>query len=118
MRVKMERQSVSAIDDKNAPNRDFIEIMNNCKLKSFVKILVESYCPKVEKNRAVWVLWDRHRALAVFDSVNGHSKFFYSEELQLNEILKDAENADMYLYYREEENLDNVFNELREELIG
>ncbi|MDS0527375.1 hypothetical protein NNC19_16920 [Clostridium sp. SHJSY1] len=118
MRVKMERQSVSTKDDRSAPNSEFIEIMNNCKLKDFVKILIESYCPKVKKDRAVWVLWDRHKALAVFDSVNAYSKFFYSEDLPLNEVIKDAENADMYLYYREEEKLGHVFDELREELIG
>ncbi|WP_143314943.1 hypothetical protein [Clostridium sp. HBUAS56017] len=118
MRVKMERQSVSMRDDKKAPNSEIIEVMGNCKLKNFIQILVENYCPKVDKDKAIWVLWDRHKAVAVFDSVNNYYKCFYNEDLQLNEISKDEENAKMYLYYREEENIDNVYNEIREELIG
>jgi hypothetical protein len=118
MRVKMERQSVSMRDDKKAPNREIIEVMGNCKLKSFIQILSESYCPKVDKNKATWVLWDRHKVVAVFDSINNYCKCFYDENLQLNEILKDEENSEMYLYYRENEDIDNVYDELREELIG
>lgn len=118
MRVKMERQSVSMKDDKNAPNREIIEIMNNCKLKSFVDIISKSYCPKVDKKAAIWVLWDRHKAITVFDSINNECRFFFDEELQLSEILKDEENLEMYLYYKEYEDIDDAYNELCEELIG
>jgi hypothetical protein len=117
MRVKMERQSVSMRDDKNAPNREIIEVMNKCKLKNFIRILSENYCPKVDRERAIWVLWDKHNAVGVFDSVNNYSKCFYNEDLQLNEIFKDEETAEMYLYYREDEDIENVYDELREELI-
>ncbi|SFU68440.1 hypothetical protein SAMN04487886_110111 [Clostridium sp. DSM 8431] len=118
MRVFMERQSVSRQDDMNAPNRRVIEIISNCRIKNFIEILIESYCPKVNNDRATWVLWDNHKVLAVFDSVSKKCKCFQKDEAFVREIVKEKENPEMYLYYRGEDDINVVIDEYKEELLA
>ena len=117
MRVYMERQSISMRDDKLAPNRREIEIINNCRLRNFVDILIDSYCPKANKQRATWVLWDKHRVVAVFDSVSRKCKCFRNSETFVRDLVRGEESAEMYLYYRGQEDMGEVIEEFKEELI-
>lgn len=116
MRVYMERQSVSRQDDINAPNRRVIEVISKCRVRNFIEILMESYCPKVKSDRATWVLWDNHKVVAVFDSVSKKCKCFREDETFVKDIIT-KENPEMYLYYKGEDDINVVIEEYKEELI-
>lgn len=117
MRVYMERQSISMRDDKQAPNRKEIEIISNCRLRNFIDILMDTYCPKANKKRATWVLWDEHKVVAIFDSISRKYKCFRNSETFIKDIVREEENAEMYLYYRGQDDMSEVIEEFKEELI-
>lgn len=117
MKVIMERQSVSMRDDKMAPNKMKIEILENCRLKDFIQILSKSYCPDLREKRGVWVLWDRHKAVAVFDSMTKKYKGFYDENMLLKDIINRDDDVEMYLYYKGATDIEYVLEELIEELL-
>lgn len=118
MRISLERQSVSMRDDRKAPNRQTFEVMGNIRLKSFIEILSKNYCPKVNDEKEIWVLWDKHKAVAIFDSISYTGKYFYNKDLAMKEVVNGEEEAEMYLYYRGNANINDVYEELQEELIG
>lgn len=118
MRVYMERQSISMRDDRMAPNGKEIEVINNCRLRNFIDILIESYCPKDNKKRATWVLLDQHKVVAVFDSKSKKREFFQSSETLIKELFKEEESAEMYLYYRGQDDMGEVVEEFQNELIS
>ncbi|WP_294351219.1 hypothetical protein [uncultured Clostridium sp.] len=119
MIINMERQSVSMRDDRKAPNRKSFEVIGSCSLKSFIKILCESYCPRMYEEKAVWILWDRHKAIAVFDSITRECVYLTSRKnIALQDLTKKDDLAEMYLYYKGKTNIDDVVYELNEELIG
>lgn len=117
MKIIMERQSVSRRDDKRAPNNMKIEVLENCRLKDFIEILSKSYCPEVKEKKAMWVLWDRCKAVAVFDSITKEYKGFYDENMLLKDIINSDEDIEMYLYYKGPEDIKYVLGELIEELL-
>ena len=117
MKVRMERQSVSMRDDKRAPNEMKIEILENCRLKDFIEILSKSYCPAVSEKNAMWVLWDRYKAVAVFDSITKKYKGFYDENMLLKDIINRDDDVEMYLYYKGATDIKYVLEELIEELL-
>ena len=117
MKVNMERQSVSMRDDKRAPNKMQIEILENCRLKDFIQILSRSYCPNLTEKRCVWVLWDRHKAVAVFDSKTKKYKGFYDENMLLKDIIIRDDDVEMFLYYKRAADIEYVLEELIEELL-
>jgi hypothetical protein len=117
MLVIMERQSVSMRDYKRAPNKMKIEILDNCRLKDFIQILSKSYCPQISEKRGVWVLWDRHKAVAVFDSKTKKYKGFNDEKLLLKDIINRDDDIEMYLYYKGTADIEYVLEELIEELL-
>ena len=117
MRVYMERQSISRRDDKSAPNGRRIEIIDNCRLRNFIDILIDSYCPKVNSDSATWILWDNHKVISVFDSVSKKWVCFQDAESYIKDIVRSKDNPEMYLYYRGKENIKEVIEEFKEELI-
>lgn len=117
MLVIMERQSVSMRDDKRAPNTMKIEILENCRLKDFIQILIKSYCPDLIQKKCVWVLWDRYKAVAVFDSRTKKYKGFYDENMLLKDIVNRDGDAQMYLYYKGATDIEYVLEELIEEVL-
>ncbi|MBE6048528.1 MAG: hypothetical protein E7213_09055 [Clostridium sp.] len=118
MRVYMERQSISMRDDRLAPNRREIEVVNNCRLRNFVDILMESYCPKNNKKRATWVLWNQHKVVAVFDSISKKCKCIQNSETFIKELSLEEDSAEMYLYYRGQEDMGEVIQEYEKQLIS
>ena len=117
MKVIMERQSVSMRDDKRAPNKMKIEILENSRLKDFIQILSKSYCPELREKSGVWVLWDRCKAVAVFDSMTKKYKGFYDENMLLKDIINRDDDVEMYLYYKGSADIEYVLKELIEELL-
>lgn len=119
MKINMERQSVSMIDDKKAPNRKTFEVIGSCSIKSFIQILCESYCPRIYKEKASWILWDKHKAIAVFDSITKDCVYLTSrEDIAIQDLVNKEDVAEMYLYYRGTADIEDVIYELKEELIG
>lgn len=112
MKVYMERQSVSMRDDKNAPNRRMIEVLENCRIKDFIKILIKNYCPKVTKSKAVWVLWYEDKLIAVFDSVLKSYKSMFDENIALKDIVNKKNDIELYLYYKGNVEIDYVLEEV------
>ncbi|MBE6050639.1 MAG: hypothetical protein E7214_08295 [Clostridium sp.] len=118
MKINMERQSVSMRDDKKAPNRETLEVIGSCSFRGFIDILCKNYCPKIYEEKAVWILWDRHKAIAVFDSVTKECVYLTNrEDVMIQDIIKD-DLAEMYLYYKGKTNIEEVIYELNEEMIG
>ncbi|MDD6795709.1 MAG: hypothetical protein PUE01_09935 [Clostridiaceae bacterium] len=108
MKVYMERQSVSMRDDKKAPNRQMFEILENCRIKDFIKILIKNYCPKVNSKKAAWVLLYKDKTIAVFDSVSKKYSSIYNENIILKDLLMKNEKQELYLYYKGDEDINYI----------
>lgn len=108
MKVYMERQSVSMRDDKKAPNGQVFEVLENCRIKDFIKILIKDYCPKVNQKKATWVLLYKDKVIAVFDSISKHYKSIYNDNIVLKDFLLKNDKHELYLYYKGNEDINFI----------
>ena len=56
--------------------------------------------------------------VAVFDSKSKKREFFQSSETLIKELFKEEESAEMYLYYRGQDDMGEVVEEFQNELIS